>query len=308
MTRPSIAVVGSANTDLTVLADRLPGAGETVLGRELVRAGGGKGANQAVAAARSGAHVAFVGRVGDDDFGRSAVEALRAEGIDTSGVRVDESHASGVALIVVDRDGENLIAVAPGANRAVSPADVEAARALIAAADLLLVQLEVPFDAVRAALSLARSEGVTTVLNPAPAPDVEVPRDLLRLADYLTPNLGEARRLLGGSQDLSPEALAPQLAGMTEHPVVVTLGAQGAVLCTDGACSRVASPRVKAVDTVGAGDCFCGALAVALSEGRELREAVGFAVCAAAISVQTAGAQPSLPRRPDIDALFSANR
>jgi ribokinase len=303
-----IVVVGSTNTDLTVLAERLPAPGETVLGADLMQAGGGKGANQAVAAARAGADVAFVGRVGADDFGRAAVAGLGREGIDTSHLRTDEHAASGVALIIVDHKGENLIAVASGANGRLCPEDVRAAGELIASADLLLLQLEVPLPAVREAVRQARGAGVPVLLNPAPAPAVGALSDLLGELSYLTPNEGEAARLLGGQAAASPEETARKLVAAGAGAVVLTLGARGACVCEKGPCRRIAAPAVTAVDTVGAGDCFSGVMAVGLGEGMALEEAALLATCAAALSVQKAGAQPSMPVRAEIEKLLKKQK
>jgi len=310
MPAPEIVVVGSANTDLTVAAERLPRPGETVLGGRLRRAAGGKGANQAVAAARAGAGVAFVGRVGADEFGRATVEGLRAEGIDTAFVRVDEHAPSGVALIMVDGRGENLIAVAPGANALLSPEDVNAAAPAIASAMVLLLQLEVPLPAAKAAVELARKarSGPQVVLNPAPAPAPDALEGILERVDCLTPNRGEAARLLGLDGDADPEQMARGLLTGGVGAVVMTLGAEGACVCNGTNCARVPAVPVEAVDTVGAGDCFAGALAAALSEGMSLLEATRFATCAAALSVQRPGAQPSMPTRAEIETLLAENQ
>ncbi|MHC5033991.1 MAG: ribokinase [Planctomycetota bacterium] len=301
-----IVVVGSINTDLTIVAERLPGPGETVLGGEVLRAGGGKGANQAVAAARAGAQVAFVGRIGDDEFGRAAIEGLQKESINTDCTRVDTRAASGVALITVDSAGENLITVAPGANARVAPSDVHDARALIAEADVVLLQLEIPPETVRAAVAAAHEAGARVLLNPAPAPAEACLGDLLNGLDYLTPNVGEGARLSGMHPDRSPEEIARALADEGVGAVFLTLGAEGVCVCDGTECFRAAAPEVEAVDTVGAGDCFSGTLAVALAEGMTLRDAARFAACAAALSVQKAGAQPSLPRREAIEQMRNA--
>jgi len=303
--KPCVVVVGSTNTDLTVVVDRLPSPGETVLGGRLLQAGGGKGANQAVAAARAGARVTFVGRVGDDDFGRAQRQALTNEGILTDHLTVDEQSASGVALILVDQGGENLIAVASGANGRLAPQDVQRAARAFSDADLVLLQLEIPIQTVRAAVQTAAEAGVPVLLNPAPAPPPGALDDLLSSVRCLTPNEGEAARLLGLSAPTEPEEMARRLVEAGAQAVVLTLGARGACVCEGGECRRVSAPPVKAVDTVGAGDCFSGVLAVALSEGMALAEAVRFATCAAALSVQVAGAQPSMPRRQQIEQLFN---
>jgi len=304
MARPRIVVVGSSNTDFTVAVERLPVPGETVMGTDLIRAGGGKGANQAVAAARAGADVIFVGKVGDDEFGRATVENLRREHINTQYVGIEEQSPSGVALIMVDGKGENLIAVAPGANSQLSPADIEAAEGAIRQACLVLLQLEIPLETLEMTVATARRAGVPVLLNPAPAPPPGALTGLLRGLDYLTPNRGEAARILGASPDESPESIARRLVESGVRAVFLTLGAEGVCVCAGDECMRVSGPRVQVVDTVGAGDCFAGALAVALAEGMSLRRAASFAACAAALSVQTWGAQPSLPVRAAIDRVF----
>jgi ribokinase len=302
MAQPHIVVVGSTNTDITVVAEHLPAPGETVLGSDLVKAGGGKGANQAVAAARAGGRVSFVARVGRDEFGDATLQRLADEGIDTDCIRVDEHAPSGVALIVVDEQGENLIAVAPGANARLSPEDVAAARDAIRSSDLVLLQLEVPIETVSAAVNAAGAASVPVLLNPAPARDL--PADLLENVDYLTPNAGEAARLLHIAEPAGAEQMARRLVERGVGVVILTLGAEGACCCEGAECWRVAAPRVRAVDSVGAGDCFCGALGVAVGEGHPLRQAVRFATCAAAISVGRKGAQPSLPHREEIETMF----
>jgi ribokinase len=301
MKQPLITVVGSANTDLTVTAAALPAPGETVLGGALRTAGGGKGANQAVAAARAGARVAFVGRVGADAFGQETRERLQREGIDASHLRTDEHEPTGVALIIVDGRGENLIAVAPGANGRVTADDVAAARDAVAKADVLLLQLEIPLEALRAAAEIAREAGKAVLLDPAPAPGRAEADQLLGRTDYVTPNRAEAARLLGARADEEPETLARGLCERGPRAAFVTLGPHGVCVCEGGACMRIAAPPVHPVDTVGAGDCFAAALAVALAEGAPAAEAARFAVCAAALAVQRAGAQPAMPARAEIE-------
>ncbi len=306
MPAPSLVVIGSTNTDLTVVAPHLPGPGETVLGGDLVRAGGGKGANQAVAAARAGARVSFVGRVGNDDFGAATRSRMEREGLETAHLLTDEHSPSGVALIVVDASGENLIAVAPGANARLSPQDVEAARDTIRQADMVLLQLEVPLETVEAAAELASELGTEVMLNPAPAR--QLPARLLEKVDYLTPNAGEAARLLALADPPEPEEMALTLTKHGAGAVVLTLGADGACACDGTDCWRVSGPQVEALDTVGAGDCFCGVLATALAEGRSLGESAEFASCAAALSVQRKGAQPSLPQRQEIERIHAVRK
>ena len=301
MPRPAIVVVGSSNADMIVKAGRIPKPGETVLGGTFVLAAGGKGANQAVAASRAGGKVTFVGRVGRDGLGDQAVRGLARDGIGLEFVVRDKARSSGVALIVVGAAGENSIAVAPGANAALSAADIrKAARALDGAA-LTLLQLEVPLAAVAAAADLAAKKKVRIILNPAPARPL--PRALLRKISILTPNEAEAERLTGikvGSDAAAAKA-ARVLRSAGVETVIITRGARGAFVAAPGFAGPVPGFKVKAVDTTAAGDVFNGALAVAVGEGRALREAVRFAHAAAAISVTRMGAQPSAPRRAEID-------
>ena len=292
VSRPRVIVVGSVNTDLVVVAERLPGPGETVSGGRFSRHGGGKGANAAVAAARLGAHVTMVGAVGGDPFGDEALELLEREGIETGAVaRVDAP--TGVALINVDAAGENQIAVASGANGEVDAAAVE--RAVRAAGPgVVLTNHEIP---PAARLAAARAAQGPVVLNPAPAR--ELADELLALGPILTPNAGEAAELTGEDD---PEAAAAALADRTRAPVIVTLGSRGALVLDGGTAQRLPAPAVTPVDTTGAGDAFNGALAVALAEGRDLRDAVGFAVAAAALSTRAEGAREGMPRRDEVDA------
>lgn len=296
----SIVVVGSVNTDLVVRASRIPSPGETVTGGRFLQADGGKGANQAVAAARLGAHVTFVGRVGADELGEHAVTGLRDEGIDVRFVTRDPGAASGVALIVVDGSGENAIAVAPGANARLSSADVEAAAGVIEEADALLLQLETPLEPVERAASIASEAGVRVILNPAPARPI--PESLLALVDVLTPNEGEARAL-GGESEVEAAAAALRRRGV--GTVVVTLGSRGALLVTHEGETRVATVAVDVVDTTGAGDAFNGALAAGLAEGMDLEAAARFGCAAGTLATTVAGARPSLPERARVAALMN---
>jgi ribokinase len=284
----AVAVVGSINLDLVVAVQRHPAPGETVIGGDRRELPGGKGANQAVAAARLGARVSMVGRVGADEAGRRLRANLEAEGVDAAHVREHGQAPTGVALIAVDAEGENTIVVSPGANARVGERDVAGAREVLAAAKVTLVQHEVPPEAVRAAIAAA---GGTVVLNPAPA------RALDGAVDVLAPNRGELEALAGRGGD--PEALARGLQGA--RAVVVTLGADGALVVEGDRAERVAAPAVRAVDTTGAGDAFCGALAQALAEGAALVEAARWAVRAAAVSVTREGAQGGLPRRGEVE-------
>jgi ribokinase len=285
-----VVVVGSVNADLVVAVDALPGPGETVAGGRFARWGGGKGANQAVAAARLGASVALVGAVGDDAFGDDALRELAAEGVDVSGVaRVGAP--TGVALIVVDASGENQIAVASGANAAVTVPAAPFKDAIV------LLGHEVPDAAVVAG---AEAGGRHVILNPAPARDIDP--CVLAVRPILTPNASEAAQLTG---ERDPEAAARALAARTGAPVLVTLGADGALLL-DGDAERIPAPRVDAVDTTGAGDTVNGALAAELAAGRELRDAVRFALAAAALSTTAEGARGGMPRREEVERWLSS--
>jgi ribokinase len=281
-----VYVVGSVNVDLVVSAATLPRPGETVAGGTFERHGGGKSANQAVAAARLGANVRMVGAVGDDDLGAEALALLEAEGIDVSAVGRLEGSATGVALIVVDAAGENQIAVASGANNELKPAAVEAALADAEPGGVVLIGLEVPDAPVLAAARAARAAGLQVVLNPAPARPL--PDELLALGPVLTPNEPEAAALSG---EADPDAAARALTHRTGAPVVVTIGPAGALLADGDALERIPAPKVEAVDTTGAGDAFNGALAAALAGGAGVADAVRTAISAAADSVTRPGAR-----------------
>jgi ribokinase len=280
-----IAVVGSINLDLVVPVARHPAPGETVIGGDRAELPGGKGANQAVAAARLGAEVALVGRVGADEAGRRLRDGLAQEGVDVEHVREDPDAPTGMALIAVDGAGENTIVVSPGANARVGEDDVGAAGELLAGAPVMLVQHEIPRSAVAAAV---RAAGGTVVLNPAPA------RELVAGVDVVVPNRVELAALAG---DGPPEEAAARL---DARAVVVTLGAEGALVVEGGCTEAIAAPRVEAVDTTGAGDAFCGALAEALARGAAVAEAARWAVRVAAASVTRPGAQGGMPRREDL--------
>jgi ribokinase len=290
---PAVAVVGSVNADLVVTAPSLPAPGETVTGGTFARHGGGKGANQAVAAARLGAAVALVGAVGDDDLGSAALAELSAEGVDVARVRRLPGLATGVALIVVDAAGENAIAVASGANARVDAAAVEAGLAglLGLPGGVVLLGHEVPADAVLAGARAARAAGWVPVLNPAPAR--ELSDELLALGPLLTPNASEAAALTGEGD---PGAAAAALARRTGAPVLVTLGAAGVLLHDGGREERIPAPAVDVVDTTGAGDTLNGALAAALARGASLVDAARSAVAAAAQSTTAPGARGGMPR------------
>lgn len=302
MDEPQVVVVGSVNMDLVARAPRLPSPGETVAGAAFATIPGGKGANQAVAAARLGARTAFIGCVGDDAFGATLARGIEADGIDRRGLRVVPGCSSGVALIVVDDGGRNGIVIVPGANGALAPADLDRNDALLAGASVVALQLEVPMPVVEAAIRRSRARGQRVVLNPAPARPL--PPALLAQVDVLVPNETEAALLTGLAVGTVEEAVAAgqRLRATTSGVVLVTLGARGVVAVTADGERHFPAPVVNAVDTTAAGDTFVGALCAALVEGRTLEEAVGFAQAAAALSVTRFGAQPSIPRRGEIVA------
>jgi ribokinase len=299
-----IAVVGSLNMDLVVRSPRIPLPGETIIGGEFHTAPGGKGANQAVAAARLGGRVSMVGRVGSDAFAQSLLDGLAADGVDHVFVRQDPDAATGVAFIVVDDAGENSIVVASGANMRLSPADVDAAEAVIADADVLLVQLEVPLAVVARAAEVAHAHGATVVLNPAPA--CPLPQGLLSLIDVLIPNESETALLthLPVGDRPESEAAAMRLRELGVDTVVLTLGERGALLVGEEQREFIPAFEVTPVDTTAAGDAFVGGFAVALAEGRSLADAVRWGNAAGALATTKLGAQPSLPTRQAVEALM----
>jgi len=283
----------------------MPIPGETLIGHDFHVIPGGKGANQAVAAARLGARVSMIGRVGDDDFGRAQRRNLAQEGIDVTHVSVDPEEATGIALITLDATGQNSIILAPGANMRLTVAHVEAAAQTIADAEILICQLESPLEVVTRAIELARAQGVRVILNPAPARPLDAA--LLRLVNYLIPNESETT-LLTGIQvtDLpSAEAAAASLRERGVSTVILTLGEQGALLADAGGIVHVTGYSVKVVDTTAAGDAFVGGFALALAEGQPLPEAVRFANAAGALAVTRLGAQPSLPTRREIEQFLA---
>lgn len=318
--RARIVVIGSTNTDMVVKVPRIPAPGETVLGSSFARVPGGKGANQALAAARLGASVTFVGCIGSDVFGRQSLQNLADEGVALSYCREDDATHSGVALIAVDDSGQNAIVVAPGANSRVTPEDVDRALPAIELAHVVVLQCEIPLETVRHAAEVARRLGKWVVLNPAPA--CQLGDDVLANVDVLTPNESEARALIGLTPSELPEdeAVARALLGRGVKLVVLTLGSRGALAATlqNGVpvLLRVAAFAVSAVDATAAGDCFTGALACAVAERlargadplhpQELEPSLRFATAAAALSVMKLGAQSSLPHRSDVEGFLAS--
>ena len=303
MQKPPLVVVGSSNTDMVVVSQRIPQPGETITGGRFVMAAGGKGANQAVAAARLGAQVAFIARVGADLFGQQALEGYRREGIDTQFVLRDPDQHTGVALILVDQHGENSISVASGANAALTPADVDQAADCIRAARALLLQLETPLPTVCRAAAIAAQAGVSVILDPAPAPDQPLPPELLSCVDFLTPNETEAQHPTGLAVHDEPSArsAADCLLRMGPKHVLITLGAKGALLAGPVGMHMIPAFKIQARDTTAAGDAFNGGLGAALAEGLPVTEAIRVAAAAGALAASRMGAQPSLPTRVELE-------
>ena len=300
MKSKKIIVIGSSNMDMVVKTNHIPVPGETVLSGSFFMNPGGKGANQAVAAARLGGDITFVTKLGNDVFGKQFSQLFNDEGIDTSFILSDDEFPSGVALITVDQSGENSIVVASGANAYLHSSDVEPALDQIAQSEIMLVQLEIPMETVGFVVNYAASKNVKVILNPAPANILS--QDLLNNIDILTPNKTEAGMLSGIEvTDIeSAKMAAMEICKKGVKNVVVTMGSLGAVVCQQGRCSVLLASKVETIDTTAAGDVFNGALAVALIEGKDLEEAVAFANEAAAISVTRLGAQSSIPYRNEV--------
>jgi len=298
--KPEIIVVGSSNTDMVVKTDHLPAKGETVIGTDFMIAPGGKGANQAVAAARAGGKVHFIAKIGNDVFGKQTVKGFIKDKINTKFIYIDKEVSSGIALILVDKRGQNSIAVAPGANSNLSPRDILNASKIFSNAKVLLVQLEIPLETVRTAIDLGCKNNLTVILNPAPA--TKLPHEFYQKISIITPNESETRILTGIKPNSSKNLIlaAEKLLRNGVKTVIITLGEKGAFIHSKTISTFIPTYKVKPVDTTAAGDVFNGALAVAIAEGLELLEAVQFANAAAAISVTRPGAQPSAPFRNEI--------
>lgn len=304
MKKTKIVVVGSSNTDMVVKSRRIPAPGETVVGGEFLVAAGGKGANQAVAAARLGAEVQFVSRVGADAFGDQAIAGYRRDGINTDLIARDPDNATGVALILIDEAGENAISVASGANHAMSLEDIDRAATAIRGADVLVMQLELPLIIVARAAEIAAQAGVPVILDPAPAPDEPLPATLLRNITCIKPNVAEAEGLTGvhvADESAAREA-ASALLGMGPSCAIITMGAGGALLADESGVVPVPATPVAALDTTAAGDAFSGALAFGWAAGLQRAEAVRLASSAGAFAATRMGAQPSLPSRSELEA------
>lgn len=299
--RKKIVVLGSSNTDMMVKSSHLPLPGETVLGDTFMMNAGGKGANQAVAAARLGGDVIFIAKTGNDLFGQQSIDLYNVEKINTDYIYTDKELPSGVALITVDHKGENSIVVAPGANGTLIPDDIKSAEEEIKSANILLMQFEVPMETVIYAAKIAKENGVKVIVNPAPAQDI--PDDLLRHTYMLIPNETEAEIISGikvtdwDSARLAANAIYQKGVDI----VVITLGGLGALLKDGDTFYEIPALKVKAVDTTAAGDTYCGAISVALSEGKSLVEALEFATKCSAVTVTRMGAQASIPHRNEIN-------
>ena len=291
-----IVVVGSLNMDLVVNASRHPQIGETILGGRFATFPGGKGANQAVAAARMGAQVSMIGCVGRDSFGEQLIQVASQDGIDTHYIGQVDGEATGIALITVDREGRNTIVVASGANLSLTPQELHKAERAFQRANVLVTQLESPMETVEAAIALAVKNQLPVVLNPAPAQPLKP--EIFARVDYLIPNEREAMQI---SESETLEGAIHRLQSLGVRNLIITLGEQGVLVITDQGRQEIPAYRVQAVDTVAAGDAFVGAFACGLSEGMELSEAVRLGNAAAAISVTRAGAQPSLPMRKEVN-------
>jgi ribokinase len=302
---PVVTVVGSTNTDLVINTPRLPQAGETVKGTHFHIFPGGKGANQAVAASRLGAEVNFISKIGRDDFGKSALANFIREGIRTDYILIDEKHHSGVAFIEVDQQGQNRIIIASGANGNLTIEDIEPLRHVIENADVILVQLEIPIATVGYVLEVAARSNVLVILNPAPAEPL--PENFYQNLNIITPNETEAALLTGLDVSSYPAmAKAFQLKGVDS--AIITLGEKGAYFISNDNEGEVAAFKAKPVDTTAAGDAFNAGLAVALAEGKLMKDAIVFANAVAALSVMKMGAQPSMPFREDVERFLAQNK
>jgi ribokinase len=306
MSNAKVVVVGSSNMDIFFYTDRAPEPGETVIGDRYLMVMGGKGANQAVGARLLGAEVTLVGRIGDDLFGRRMLDNLSSYGVARDHIQVDKEADSGVALILVDKQAENSIVVVPGVNMRITPTDVEGAANKLRAADVLLMQLEIPLDAIERAIDIALEGNTLCVLNPAPAR--LLPDHILKKVHLLTPNQSEAKILTGVPADTLEGAQAAGQALLEKgvQTVIITLGAQGALIVRSNQVLHVKGVPVDALDTTGAGDAFMAGLAVALAEGKTLEEATHFANVAGALSTKKPGAMPSLPNRDEVEAFVRA--
>lgn len=298
-----IIVIGSANTDMVISAEHFPQPGETIIGFGFMTNHGGKGANQAVAAARLGGDTAFIGKVGNDSFGHSMIDMMRHEGINVSHLMVSPSEPSGVALITTNKAGENTIVLDSGANAHLIPSDIVDAEEMLSQAGIILMQLESPIDTIVQAAAIGKKHGAYVVLNPAPAPATPLPKELLESVDLLIPNETEAAYIseLNAVSEKNAYSAIDSIRRLGVSDVIITLGNKGVCALLDGKKVNIPAFKVKAVDTTAAGDTFCGALCVALSEGKDMIEAIRFGCKAASVSVTRRGAQMSMPRLSELE-------
>ena len=309
MAKPKIADLGSCNMDIYSWTEHLAEPGETIIGDRYWMGMGGKGANQAVAASRLGADVTMIGRVGDDLFGRQMLETLQSYGVGTEYIQVEEGANSGIALVTVDKKPENVIVVVPGTNMRISVSDVEAGADKIRESNILMMQLEIPLDAIERAVDIANESGTICILNPAPARPL--PERLIKKVHILTPNQNEAKVLTGLPTGTIPEAIIAgnALLNMGAKQVVITLGAQGALIVTIEGNIHVKGIFIKdCLDTTGAGDAFMGGLSVGLATGKTLEEAVRFANIIGAISTRKPGAMPAMPTLAEIESYILSDQ
>ena len=301
-TMKKLVVIGSSNMDLAVSTEHFPLPGQTVMGKKFMTNFGGKGANQAVAASLLGGDVTFICKVGNDNYGREMIEKFKKDGIDTQYVTTTDQAATGIAVITVDANGENTIVVASGANSLLTSEDIRNAEPAISHADVLLMQLETPVEPLCTAARIAHEKGKYVILNPAPAPKAPLPSDLLRHIDLIIPNETEATSITGVEiTDLqSAERAMKALKKMGAKDAMITLGEKGVLAYEDGKVKLFPAYKVQAIDTTAAGDTFCGALSVAICQGRGMKEAIAFANKAAAYSVQHEGAQCAMPHLNDL--------
>ena len=302
VTMKKLVVIGSSNMDLVVSTEHFPLPGQTVMGNKFMTNFGGKGANQAVAASLLGGDVTFICKVGNDNYGREMIEKFQKDGIDTQYVTATDQAATGIAVITVDANGENTIVVASGANGLLASEDIRNAEPAISQADVLLMQLETPIEPLCTAAQMAHEKGKYVILNPAPAPKAPLPSDMLRHIDLIIPNETEATSITGVEiSDLqSAERAMKALKELGAKDVMITLGEKGVLAYEDVKVKLFPACKVQAIDTTAAGDTFCGALSVAICQGREMKEAIAFANKAAAYTVQHEGAQCAMPHLNDL--------
>ncbi|MEX0986112.1 MAG: ribokinase [Bacteroidales bacterium] len=301
--KPSIVVVGSSNTDMIIKSPHLPMPGETVLGSEFHMVNGGKGANQAIAAARAGGDVDFIACVGDDTFGKGALENLKNEGIGVTGIKIVENTPSGIALINVSESGENSISVAPGANNQLLPEDIEQRESIIKNADAVLIQLEIPIETVYTTIRIAKRYVVPVILNPAPAQKIDP--EILALVTIITPNENEAVELVSiPENNVSNSVLIEELKKLGLETIIITLGANGVLFSANGRVGQLGGNKVEVMDTTAAGDTFNGYLAVSLAKGDSIEHAIRMANFAASLSVTRMGASSSIPYLDEVMAII----